>query len=184
LSREKGLYTLLAAAKKSGMPLTIVGTGPDAEALRRTASELDVDAQFRGFLTGIALHDAVREARGVVLPSEWYENAPMSVLEAYALGKPVIGARIGGIPELVREHDTGLLFKSGDSDDLADALNRLRSMPDTQLERMGRAGREWVESAFTLELYLKRVLAIYSQLGVPSAVEAGSNYCPRQDEIQ
>ena len=66
-------------------------------------AETGADVEFLGYLSGAALHEAVRSARAVVLPSEWYENAPMSVLEAYALGKPVIGARIGGIPELIRD---------------------------------------------------------------------------------
>ena len=75
------------------------------------AAEVGADVEFLGFLTGAALHDAIRSARAVVLPSEWYENAPMSVLEAYALGKPVIGARIGGIPELVRGRRHRIAFR-------------------------------------------------------------------------
>jgi glycosyltransferase involved in cell wall biosynthesis len=167
LSREKGLQTLLSATARARVPLTIVGTGPDLESLRQTADRLSADVQFRGFLSGTPLHDAIREARAVVLPSEWYENAPMSVLEAYALGKPVIGARIGGIPELVQEDRTGLLFASGDEDALADALERLQSMPDAELASMGQAGRDWVVSEFSSRLYLDRILAIYRDLGVP-----------------
>jgi glycosyltransferase involved in cell wall biosynthesis len=170
LSREKGLATLVSAAARARAPLTIVGTGPDLESLRRTADDLAADVQFHGFLTGTALHDAIREARAVVLPSEWYENAPMSILEAYALGKPVIGARIGGIPELVQEDRTGLLFASGDADALADALARLQSLPDAELASMGQTGRDWVASEFSSRQYLDRILALYRNLGVSGQV--------------
>ena len=78
--------------------------------------------QWLGFCSGEALWKQVREARALVLPSEWYENAPMSVLEAYASGTPVIGADIGGIPEMI-DADTGWVFRSGDAEDLARVLS-------------------------------------------------------------
>jgi glycosyltransferase involved in cell wall biosynthesis len=106
----------------------------------------------------------------VVLPSEWYENAPVSVLEAYALGKPVIGARIGGIPELVRENETGVCFESGSVAGLAAALRAMQSRPDAGLEQLGRAGRRWVEQEFTVGMYQQRILATYRELGVALTV--------------
>ena len=114
ITREKGIATLIRAAAASRVRLKIVGTGPDLDAMRQLAVELGVEAEFAGYLSGEALQSAVRESRAVVLPSEWYENAPMSVLEAYALGKPMIGAQIGGIPELIQNGDTGLCFRAGD----------------------------------------------------------------------
>lgn len=167
VSHEKGLMTLVHAAATAGVPLTIVGTGPDLVALRTLASDVAADVEFSGFLSGEALHDAIRSARALVLPSEWYENAPMCVLEAYALGKPVIGACIGGIPELVRPGETGYLFRSGDVQDLASTLSRLQSMPNDRVEQLGRAGRAWVEEEFTAELYLQRILDVYGDLGLP-----------------
>ncbi len=165
LSREKGLVTLIRAAARTGVRLVIAGTGPQMEELRTLADSLGLDVRFPGHLTGQALHEAIRAARAVILPSEWYENAPMTVLEAYALGKPVIGARIGGIPELIREHETGLGFVSGDEASLAAALVQLNASPAQQIEAMGRAGRQWVERAFTAEAYRDRVLATYAELG-------------------
>jgi glycosyltransferase involved in cell wall biosynthesis len=102
----------------------------------------------------------------VVLPSEWYENAPVSVLEAYALGKPVLGARIGGIPELIRDHETGICFESGNIQSLVEALQSSGAAPDAQLEQMGRAARRWVEQDFTVAKYRQRILAAYGDLGV------------------
>ena len=110
---------------------------------------LGAEVEFLGYRTGEALHEAIRSARAVVLPSEWYENAPMSVLEAYALGKPVIGARIGGIPELIRENETGLGFESANEAALAAALRDMSERPDAAIEAMGQSARRWVEREFT-----------------------------------
>ena len=102
-----------------------------------------------------------------MLPSEWYENAPMTVLEAYALGKPVLGARIGGIPELIHEQETGLGFTSGDVASLAATLRDINDRTDVSIADMGRRARQLVEKEYTAEMYLQRVVSIYRQLGVP-----------------
>lgn len=166
LSREKGLQTLVRAAVEARCKLAIAGTGPELETLRQLVAQSGADVEFLGFLTGRALHKAVREARAIVLPSEWYENAPMSVLEAYALGKPVIGARIGGIPELVQQDVTGIQFQSGNVSSLAEALSRIQQCADPELAVMGREGRRWVEREFTADIYRERILAVYRELGV------------------
>lgn len=166
VSREKGLATLIRAAAAARCQLTVIGSGPDLEEMRRLASEVEADVTFPGFLSGDALHEIVRLARAVVVPSEWYENAPMTVLESYALGKPVIGARIGGIPELIRENDTGVSFVSGDQSSLCAVLRDMIQRSDADLEQMGRRARRWVETEFTASLYGDRILEIYRELGV------------------
>ena len=166
LSREKGLATLVRAAAIARRPLRIAGTGPQQEELRTLAASVGADVSFMGYLTGTALHAAIRGARAVVLPSEWYENAPMSVLEAYALGKPVIGAGIGGIPELVRETQTGEIFRSGDAESLASVLRGFGDRTDVELARMGECGRDWVATDFSAARYRERVAQIYADLGV------------------
>lgn len=103
----------------------------------------------------------------MILPSEWYENAPVSMLEAYALGKPVIGARIGGIPELIRENETGACFDSGSVASLQGVLDHFDRLPRSQVEDMGRAGRKWVAADFTVAVYRERIMALYGDLGVP-----------------
>jgi glycosyltransferase involved in cell wall biosynthesis len=166
LSREKGLETLVRAAARARTKLAIAGTGPELEPLRQLVDRYSADVEFLGFLTGERLHTAVQDARAVVLPSEWYENAPMSVLEAYALGKPVIGARIGGIPELVRHEVTGIQFESGDESSLVEALVRIGCSKTADLEDMGRAGRRWIESDFTADIYRERILDVYREAGI------------------
>jgi glycosyltransferase involved in cell wall biosynthesis len=180
LSREKGLVTLIRAAAAAKARVLIAGTGAQLEELRELATRLNADVQFLGYLTGDALHEAIRQARAVVLPSECYENAPMSILEAYALGKPVIGARIGGIPELLREGETGFGFDSGNVDSLVAALRRVLDLPDSTVESMGRSGRRWLEEDFTAELYVQRLLAVYREVGsskLPAVrMQAGGEY--------
>jgi len=166
VSPEKGLATLIRAAAAVPCRLLVIGSGPDLEGMRRLAAAVKADVTFPGFLSGAALHAAVRSARAVVLPSEWYENAPLSVLEAYALGKPVIGARIGGIPELIRENETGVCFTSGDAAGLAAVLGDFLRRPDGELEEMGMRARRWVETEFTASIYRTRILRIYRDLGV------------------
>jgi glycosyltransferase involved in cell wall biosynthesis len=126
--------------------------------------------EFAGYLSGAALHAAIAAARAVVVPSEWYENAPLSVLETSALARPVIGADIGGIPELIRAGETGFVFPSGDVEALAALLARVRGMPVARLAEMGRAGREWMRSEFSPAVYRDRMLAIYRRLGIALSV--------------
>jgi len=161
LSSEKGVETLLRAAAKARQPLTIVGSGPDEATLKKLASTLDIDAQFAGRQHGDALAAAIESARAVVVPSECYENAPLSVLEGYAAGRPVIGAQIGGIPELIREGETGALFPSGNVDALAATLERFAEAPDSQLAAIGATGRRWAERNFSGSHYRTRLEALY-----------------------
>jgi len=172
LSKEKGVATLVRAAARAGVKLRVIGTGPEEAALRALAVDLGADVEFAGYHSGEALRERVRDCRAVVLPSEWYENAPMSVLEAYALGKPVIGARIGGIPELVREGETGAVFDSGSVAALADTLCDWAACPHEHITSAGMAGRAWVEDAFSLRRYEQRMQRIYHDLGVRGPEES------------
>src|SRR5690606_35889133 len=101
----------------------------------------------------------------LVLPSEWYENAPMSILEAYASGTPVVGAAIGGIPEMIDE-ETGWVFRSGDVNDLARVLSQVVATPDTVVGEMGRRARERAEREFNRKRYVDGVLDVYRGLGI------------------
>ncbi|WP_439273661.1 glycosyltransferase family 4 protein [Pseudochrobactrum sp. HB0163] len=166
LAPEKGLGTLIRAAAKAGVKLVVAGTGPDEAELKALAAELEAPVDFAGYVTGEKLHRLIGEARALVLPSEWYENAPVSILEAYALGTPVIGARIGGIPEMIRQGQTGLIAEAGNADDLADQLRRMAALPDAQRKAMGLTGREWILSDFSASAYRNRMLELYASLGV------------------
>lgn len=164
LSFEKGVGTLIKAALKTGVQLKVAGTGPDMEQLKKLVGGAK-NIEFLGFLRGESLHDAIGGARAVVLPSEWYENAPISVMESYAMGRPVVGADIGGIPELIKPGVTGEIFPSGDIDALCGVLSRLDDEPDANLTAMGRAGRQWMEDEFDRKVHLEMLLKVYRGVG-------------------
>jgi glycosyltransferase involved in cell wall biosynthesis len=163
LSREKGLETLIRASALSGEAVKILGTGPDEGKLRELADDLGAPAEFVGFVSGDALFDRLREARALILPSECYENAPISILEAYAAGTPVIGSEIGGIPELIVP-ERGRTFEAFSVTALADAMADLSSLPDRDVREMGLAAREYVEKTHSIEAYYQKCRDLYASL--------------------
>ncbi len=165
LAPEKGVETLLKAAALAKVSLRIVGSGEIEKEIHLLAETLDVDVQFDGFLRGDSLHEAVRLSRAVVLPSEWYENAPMSLLESNALGKPVIGADTGGIPEFIKDGETGFIY-SGEVEELAAILTRVDVLENKAIRDMGVRARAYVQEHYSHELYIERLLSLYRRLGV------------------
>jgi glycosyltransferase involved in cell wall biosynthesis len=169
LAPEKGIETLMAAAAfTKGIKLKIAGTGPLETKLRMLQRELRADIDLVGHHSGKELHNLIRDARAVVLPSEWYENAPMSVLESFALGKPVIGADIGGIPEMVIDNETGWRFASGDLLDLSRVLGQVATMTDERVSAIGENARRFVEKRFNQADYIQAMLSLYRELGIRS----------------
>jgi glycosyltransferase involved in cell wall biosynthesis len=164
LDNLKGVGTLVRAAALARQPLTLVGRGPEDVRLRKLSKELGADVRFLGHLTKDALVAVIQSARAIVIPSECNENAPLALLEGYAAGRPVIGSRIAGIPELVRERETGVLYPAGDVEALAAALEEFARLPDARLAEWGRAGRLWVEQDFNAATYRNRLVALYESL--------------------
>jgi glycosyltransferase involved in cell wall biosynthesis len=162
LSAEKGVETLLKAhvAMKHSVPLVIIGTGPMEESLRAQASSL---VTFAGYCSGDSLWNKIRESSCLVVPSECYENAPMTVLEGMAFAKSVVASRIGGIPEQVVHEETGILFEPGNVQDLACALDSIMANADMR-KKMGLAGRARLEREFTLETHNHKLLSLYESL--------------------
>ncbi len=165
LDRLKGVGTLIRAAAMARQPLTLVGSGPDEPELHKLSAQLGADVRFLGHRSKDALVEIIQSARALVLPSEVNENAPLALLEAYAAGRPVIGSRIAGIPELVREDETGVLYPTGDVAALATALDRFATLPAARLAEWGKAGRRWVEQDFSAAKYRDRLLSLYQALG-------------------
>ena len=118
---------------------------------------------FVGYLAGNALKKMIDRAAVVVVASEVYENCPMSVLEAMAYGKPLVGSRMGGIPELVEDGKTGILFEAGNVDELTSVLDKL--MASSKLRKqMGDAGRRRVEAEFSLDKHNDGLMNIYKSV--------------------
>jgi len=122
LSHEKGVKTLIDAANKLPHKLKIIGGGPLLEELKDIANS---NIEFVGFKQWNEIKELVGEARFSVIPSEWYENNPLSVIEAQCLGTPVLGANIGGIPELIENEITGMIFESKNTTDLVQKIEAM-----------------------------------------------------------
>jgi glycosyltransferase involved in cell wall biosynthesis len=163
LSEEKGLFTLLdAAGHIEDATVKIIGEGPLMPALRRRAAEGGLQqVSFLGYRTGESLFHEIASSSLVVLPSECHENNPRAVLEAFALGKPVIGSRLGGIPELVVDGVTGLTFTAGDAGDLSRKINSLINSPAAVMS-WGRNARKLVEEKFNSEIYYQGLMRVYA----------------------
>ena len=120
-SEEKGIGTLIKVCKKlPDVQFIFAGTGPLEETVNGIKNIKNV-----GFQKGEALEKLIREARFSIYPSEWYENCPFSVMESQMYGTPVLGANIGGIPELIQVGKTGELFESGNAEDLKGKIEKL-----------------------------------------------------------
>jgi glycosyltransferase involved in cell wall biosynthesis len=120
LSPEKGVKTLLKAAAALPYTLRIIGSGILEQELKQKYQTENI--VFEGHKSWSEIEAIMGKAMFSVIPSEWLENNPIAVLESLALGTPVLGARIGGIPELINEEVNGLLFESGNEDDLKDKI--------------------------------------------------------------
>lgn len=146
-SEEKGIGTLIQAAKElPDVQFIFAGTGPLENEINGVANIKNV-----GFQKGEALEKLIREAKFSVYPSEWYENCPFSVMESQMYGTPVLGADIGGIPELIRVGETGELFESGNKEELK---NKIREMSSKQYEIDG-------VNFDTVDEYCQKLMRIY-----------------------
>jgi glycosyltransferase involved in cell wall biosynthesis len=163
LSKEKGVLTLLRSIKHIDVKLKIVGDGPMRNECERYIEENKItNVEILGYKTGKELEDLYKNSLFVVMPSEWYENAPMVILEAFAYGKPIIASSIGGIPEMVINEKTGLLYSPGDDNDLKDKICYLLNNPH-MIKNMGKFARELVEKKYNAELHYKKLISVYKK---------------------
>lgn len=159
-SREKGIGTLLEVCRQlPEIPFVFAGTGPLESEIRDIPNIRNV-----GFQQAEALETLIREARFSIYPSEWYENCPFSVMESQMYGTPVLGADIGGIPELIDSGRTGELFESGNADALKQKIQKLwsdRSLTD-------RYSRNCADIRFDgVAEYTQKLLQIYQGKTTP-----------------
>lgn len=160
LSEEKGVMTLLKSALEAGVFLKIVGTGPMYDTINEfVIKEKCSNIQLLGFKSGQELIDLVGNAKAVVLPSEWYENGPYSAIEALQLSRPIIGADIGGIPELIDSN--GFLFKSGDSADLLKVLEQFESVSSDDYLKLKNSSYHIYQTYYTAKNHYQKLKQVY-----------------------
>jgi glycosyltransferase involved in cell wall biosynthesis len=162
LAPEKGVDTLLAAWRQLGAPvrLRIAGDGPLAGRVRE-AAERDPRIEWLRLLPPDRVVDEMRRALLLVTPSIWYEGGlPLTVIEAYATGLPVVASRIGALAELIDHGVTGLHFPPGDAMSLAAAIRSCLHNRD-EVANMGRQARRKYESHYTAEMNYRQLMRIY-----------------------
>lgn len=159
LSEEKGLPTLLAAWRKMHVPLKIIGSGPLAGLVARVAQEVG-NITYLGQRPPTDVYNALRDARALVLPSRWYEVMPLTIIESFASGIPVIASKLGAMESMIADGHTGLHFTPGDVDDLT-AKVEWAWMHARQMRSMGLAARAEYEAKYTPERNYEILMEIY-----------------------
>jgi len=169
LTQEKGVRTMLEAMRlldgEAGVTLDIAGRGalePEVVA----AAAADPRIAYHGYVSGERKHALFSTADMFVLPSLWYENAPVAIVEAAAYGLGTLASRIGAIPEFVTHEKTGMLFEPGSAQSLAGAVRELLARPEL-LDRFRDNGAAFAE-AFTVERMTDAYQQVYGELVVPA----------------
>lgn len=169
LTGLKGIQTLIDAYQqlpetvRGSCELRIAGSGELEAELRQQTVDLGLETiTFLGHQDAKSLQGLMSSAQFVVVPSIGYENYSMTVLEAFASGTPVIGSRIGGIPEQVIDGVTGLLFEPGDASDLQQCMASLLSEPTRAVE-MGKNARQRVEEINDAEAHYLATMNVYQR---------------------
>jgi glycosyltransferase involved in cell wall biosynthesis len=166
LSPEKGVVTLLAAWQRLQVriPLRIIGGGPERVFLEARAKQMELsEVRFIGHLPRDEVIAALKGAWCLVFTSQWYENFPVTIVEALACGVPLICSRLGAMEEMVADGRTGLHFAPGDADDLAAKVEWGWSHPE-EMAAMGRAARAEFEAKYTAERNYEMLMEIYEHV--------------------
>lgn len=166
LAPEKGVMTLINTWKRLPweVRLKIIGDGAMTREIKDEIQKYNLsNVEFLGFREGDELFDYIRNASFILVPSEWYENNPLTIVEAYSVGKPVIGSNIGGIPELIIEGKTGYLFNMGDSSNLEEKIKMAVSMDDNEYVKMSETAYRFACSRFSEKEHYHNLMNIYRQ---------------------
>lgn len=166
LSYEKGVKTLLKAFKDLPKShLKVVGAGPKENELRAFVAENKMqNVEFIGYKRGEELNDLVRNAYFIIVPSEWYENNPMTIIEAYSAGVPVIASNIGGIPEIVENGRTGFLFEGGEINSLKAALCKADSLTSQEYQVFSSSALCYAQDNFNEDRYYSLLMEFYKHI--------------------
>jgi len=174
LSPEKRVSTVLSAWSQLATPiqLFVIGGGPEAPQLEKEAAHKGLtNVHFQGYLPreqGLAF---MRRARFLIFSSEWYENFPVTIAEAFACGVPVICSRLGAMQEIVQDGRTGLHFIPGNAEDLASKVEWAWNHRE-RIEEMGKEARQEYENKYTAEKNYPMLVEIYRH-----AIGMGASEC-------
>jgi glycosyltransferase involved in cell wall biosynthesis len=162
ISEEKGIPALMKAMESfPGVKLKIAGTGPLLESLKRQNRP---DIEFTGFISGKKLYDCIRKARFIIVPSECYENNTLVIIEAYTLGTPAIGSRIGGIPEFIQDGVNGFLFEPFSAGQMKQTIQKALELSSGAYADMCSRAHDFAAENFTEEAYCRKLTALYNDV--------------------
>ena len=164
LSKEKGILNLINAFKKCKKgTLYIAGEGPEKDTIENIVKEnkLEKRVKLLGFLNKEEMTEVTRKCKFVVVPSIWYENCPYSVLETLAIGKPVIGSNMGGIPELVSDNENGYIYDT--IEELTEKMNMLFSDEEI-VKKFSKKSKELATEKYDREVYYSELKNIYDKV--------------------
>ena len=169
IEKVKGILTLIDAVAGTNMKLKIAGTGAALGEMQDYVQNTAIgNVEFLGFCSKENVYRLTLQASCVVCPSEWYENYPYSVIESLLLARPVVGAAIGGIPELVLDGVTGLLFEPGNVIDLKNKLQQLWDDPE-QAVHFGRQARQYITGRVNFEQHWSMLESVIKRLPITKA---------------
>jgi glycosyltransferase involved in cell wall biosynthesis len=164
ISMEKGVGSVIEAARLTPeVGFRIAGEGPLLDDFKDSAAGLS-NVEFLGYVKGPELQNQIRGCGCLVMPSVSYENLPLSIMEAFACGKPVVGSNSGGIPELVRDGETGFLFDPHRPETLSQAVRSIFA-DETRRVAMGLRAREVAGREFSPDYHYRRLMEIYEEVG-------------------
>lgn len=167
LVAEKGVVTLLETWRRlpEDYCLKIVGHGLLSEWITEIVKDYKLNnVEYVGFKKDAELFSYINNCSFILVPSEWYENNPLTVIEAYAAGKPVIGSNIGGIPELVVDGETGYLFNMGDIEQFEKKIRLAYLMENDEYEKMSKAAYNFASDLFSERKHYKQLMFIYNDM--------------------
>jgi len=161
----KGVNLILEAAKVlPQINFKIAGDGPVEKGLIKLTKKLKLkNVEFLGRLKENQLKRVILRSMFCVVPSIWYENQPYSIMEAFSLGKPVVASRTGGIPETVREGESGLLFEPGNVKEFSDKILKFWKNSG-KVKTMGKNAKALIKNKYLSDKYYKKLMAIYQSL--------------------
>ena len=164
LSKEKGIYNLLKAMLSiKDRRLFVAGDGPEKGNIEQFINENNMNdrVELLGFLDSKKIKEYVRKARVVIVPSICRENCPYSVLETLAMGRPIIGSNLGGIPELVKDGEYGYVYNN--IEELTEKMKKLLDEKDLS-EKMGKNAKNSAIEKFSRDTYYNKILKLYKEL--------------------
>lgn len=166
LSKEKGILNLVEAIKDiPDSKLLIAGDGPERKNIEAYIEKHNLGDRITllGYQNQDNIREYIRNSRFIVVPSIWYENCPYSILETLEIGKPVIGSRIGGIPELIEDGKNGFLYKSDSVSELKEKMQEL-FVNDEKVIDFSNNSRKLYEKNYSPNAYYNNLMIIYNEV--------------------